>query len=143
MNVKIKGIENGQFVSDWKQSSDWNLVAGEKRIDTPTPLFFVSVASKRVSLAVSLLFATLAERFICVAVKGFTWAVCWRESNALRYGDVAGVWTIVCMFEGWKVWRLAGSEQQKGMKARLEWETGGRGWGSGYTGEDSTGVARG
>jgi hypothetical protein len=38
----------------------------------PHALFFVSVASKRVSFAVSLLFATLAGRFICVAVKGFT-----------------------------------------------------------------------
>jgi hypothetical protein len=34
------------------------------------PLFFVSVASKRVSPAVSLLFATLAGRSISVAGKG-------------------------------------------------------------------------
>ncbi len=33
------------------------------------PPFFVSVASKGISLAVSLLFATLAKRFISVASK--------------------------------------------------------------------------
>jgi hypothetical protein len=33
-------------------------------------VFFVSVVSKGVSLAISLLFATLAGRFISVAVKG-------------------------------------------------------------------------
>ena len=43
-------------------------MAGEKRIDPP--LFFVSVASKGVSFAVSLLFAALAGRFISVAAKG-------------------------------------------------------------------------
>jgi len=37
------------------------------------PLFFVSVASKRLSHAVSLLFATLAGRSISVANKGLTW----------------------------------------------------------------------
>jgi hypothetical protein len=36
----------------------------------PTPLFFVSVASKGFSHGVSLLFATLAGRFISVAAKG-------------------------------------------------------------------------
>src|SRR5260370_27381912 len=36
----------------------------------PTPVFFVSVASKGFSQTVSLLFATLAGRFISVAVKG-------------------------------------------------------------------------
>ena len=36
----------------------------------PSPLFFVSVASKGVGRALSLLFATLAERDISVAVKG-------------------------------------------------------------------------
>jgi hypothetical protein len=46
---------------------------GEKRIYTPTPMFFVSVASKGVSFSVSLLFATLAKRSICVAVKELMW----------------------------------------------------------------------
>jgi hypothetical protein len=36
----------------------------------PTPLFFVSVASKGFSFSVSLLFATLAEGSISVAAKG-------------------------------------------------------------------------
>ena len=40
-----------------------------------TPLFFVSVASKGVSLAVSLLFATLAGISISVAAKGVRGAV--------------------------------------------------------------------
>ena len=35
----------------------------------PTPVFFVSVASKGVRYAVSLLFATFAEGFISVAAK--------------------------------------------------------------------------
>ena len=39
---------------------------------TPLPVFFVSVASKGVSLAVSLLFATLARESISVAAKGLT-----------------------------------------------------------------------
>jgi hypothetical protein len=48
---------------------------------TPTPLFFVSVASKGVSFAVSLLFATLAGRAISVAAKGLMGTTCRRESN--------------------------------------------------------------
>jgi hypothetical protein len=39
---------------------------------TPTPRFFVSVASKGLSHTVSPLFATLAGRSISVAAKGFT-----------------------------------------------------------------------
>jgi hypothetical protein len=35
------------------------------------PLFFVSVAAKGFSFGVSLLFATLVKRSICVAAKGF------------------------------------------------------------------------
>jgi|HubBroStandDraft_3_1064219.scaffolds.fasta_scaffold978339_1 hypothetical protein len=46
-----------------------------------TPLFFVSVASKGVSLAVSLLFATLAGKSISVADKGLTRADWGREVN--------------------------------------------------------------
>jgi hypothetical protein len=40
------------------------------RAEQPHPLFFISVASKRVSFFVSLLFATLAGRSISVAAKG-------------------------------------------------------------------------
>jgi hypothetical protein len=52
------------------------------------PLFLVSVAAKRLSPAVSLLFATLAGKFISVAAKGVTLrssgrvgAGCSQESN--------------------------------------------------------------
>jgi hypothetical protein len=38
----------------------------------PPPPVFLSVASKELSVAVSLLFATLAGRSISVAVKGLT-----------------------------------------------------------------------
>jgi hypothetical protein len=48
------------------------------------PLFFVSVASKGLSLGISLLFATLAGRSVSVADKGVMGAECWRESN--RFG---------------------------------------------------------
>ena len=61
--------------------------------NTPHPLFFVSVASKGVSPAVSLLFATLAWRSISVAAKGLTGAPCWRESNVRgwqRFGGERG-----------------------------------------------------
>jgi hypothetical protein len=42
----------------------------EVRPGRSTPLFFVSVASKGLNQTVSLLFATLAGRFISVAAKG-------------------------------------------------------------------------
>jgi len=57
----------------------------------PIPLFFVSVASKGFSLAVSLLFATLARRFISVAAKGLTETDCWRESNWVGWRGSEGV----------------------------------------------------
>jgi len=60
-------------------------------IDAPTPVFFVSVASKGVSFAVSLLFATLAERSISVAAKGLAGARCWRESNGRGWEEFEGV----------------------------------------------------
>src|SRR5260370_19565426 len=49
----------------------------------PTPVFFVSVASKGLSQAVSLLFATLARRPISVASKGLKARVgsCIREGK--------------------------------------------------------------
>jgi hypothetical protein len=51
------------------------------------PRFFVSVASKGLSQAVSLLFATLAGRPISVASKGFMGVMCKRDSNGLGWGD--------------------------------------------------------
>lgn len=53
--------------------------------EAPHPLFFVSVTSKGFSLAVSLLFSTLAGRFISVAAKGLMRTECWRESNGLGW----------------------------------------------------------
>jgi len=53
--------------------------------NTPTPPFFVSVASKGFSSAVSLLFATLARRSISVVAKGLMEAKCWRGSNDLGW----------------------------------------------------------
>jgi hypothetical protein len=55
------------------------------------PLFFVSVAFKGVSFGVSLLFTTLAERFVSVAAKGVRGADCWRESNWVEWEDIEGV----------------------------------------------------
>ena len=56
-----------------------------------TPMFFVSVASKGFSFAVSLLFATLARRSISVAAKGLTGTKCWRERNGLGWEDFGGI----------------------------------------------------
>jgi hypothetical protein len=63
----------------------------EPRGGVPTPLFFVSVAFKGVSFAVSLLFASLAGSFISVAAKGLMGARCWRESNGHGWDDFEGV----------------------------------------------------
>ena len=54
-------------------------------------MFFVSVASKGFSRAVSLLFATLAGRSISVADKGLMPTDCWRESNGLGWEEFGGV----------------------------------------------------
>ncbi len=59
--------------------------------NTPTPLFFVSVAAKGFSSAVSLLSATLARSSISVAAKGLMEAFCWRESNGLGCENSGGV----------------------------------------------------
>jgi len=47
---------------------------------SPPPMFFLSVAIKGLCLAVSLLFATLAERYINVAAKGVKAIAC-RDSE--------------------------------------------------------------
>jgi hypothetical protein len=67
--------------SCWKAGifEGWNVETA------PPPLFFVSVASKGVGFAASLLFATLAGRFIRVAAKGLMGTRCWRESNGLGW----------------------------------------------------------
>jgi hypothetical protein len=48
----------------------------DSRLVPPTPLYFVSVAAKGFSPAVSLLFATLAGECISVAFKGVRGAGC-------------------------------------------------------------------
>ena len=63
----------------------------------PTPLFFVSVAAKGLSSAVSLLFATLAGRSISVAAKGLMRTKCWRESNWVGAEDSEGISFIGCV----------------------------------------------
>src|SRR5712664_4137840 len=56
-------------------------------ITRPSPLFFVSVASKGLSPAVSLLFATLAGKSISVAGKGLTGVDFWRKSSCVGWKD--------------------------------------------------------
>src|SRR6266403_4376926 len=56
-------------------------------ITPPTPLFFVSVASKGLRSAVSLLFATLAGGSISVAAKGFKGVDRWREGSCVGWKD--------------------------------------------------------
>src|SRR5260370_26078581 len=84
-SVKRKGIDRrrvGLRPSTFRRSSLRTL---------PTPYFFVSVASKGLSQAVSLLFATLAGKSISVAAKGLMEADCWREGNWVAWEDFEGV----------------------------------------------------
>jgi hypothetical protein len=60
------------------------------------PTFVVRVASKGLRQAVSLLFATLAGRFINVAAKGLMGKKCWRESMGLGREDFVGVRRTTC-----------------------------------------------
>jgi len=61
------------------------------KTEFPPPLFFVSVASKGVSLGVSLLFAILAGRSISAAAKGLTGTRCWQKSNGMGWSNLEGV----------------------------------------------------
>ena len=54
-------------------------------------MFFVNVAAKGVSHAVSLLFATLGGKSISVAAKGLMEADCWRKGNWVGWEDFEGV----------------------------------------------------
>jgi len=63
---------------------------GGKAALPPTAVFFVSVASKGVSHAVSLLFATLAGKSISVAVKGLTQASCSGAGEFAGRNDFEG-----------------------------------------------------
>src|SRR6266850_5564931 len=59
--------------------------------NTPTPFFFVSVASKRLRFPVSSLFSTLTGEFTSVECKGLTGATCLQESNWVGPDDFGGV----------------------------------------------------
>ena len=73
------------------------------------PGFFVSVASKGFSLLVSLLFATLAGRFISVAAKGLKAIV---ERN--RDGVGVGQWTVVSgEKDGRREWEFGASPRKE------------------------------
>ena len=91
-----RGIRNTRFRkcgNSWTYGRIFGSVAAkglrEKRTEErtalglkeDTPVFFVSVASKRVSTAVSLLFATVTGKFISVAAKGLMRTKRWRESD--------------------------------------------------------------
>jgi len=75
----------------WVNPSRTALRASRNGGGAPTPVFFVSVASKGVSPAVSLLFATLAGQCISVAAKGLTQASGRRESNFVSRDEFEGV----------------------------------------------------
>ena len=70
-----------RLVTRLKRLQGWE--SERRRAEFPTPLFFVSVASKRFSSAVSLLFATLAGKTINVASKELTRTKCWRKGNCV------------------------------------------------------------
>jgi hypothetical protein len=86
-----------------------------KRWECPSPLFFVSVASKGVRISVRPLFAALAGSSISVAAEGLTG---WAAAKRIRVwdGKISSVW------EGPTDWRR---------------------WRSRYTGKDSMGVTTG
>ena len=83
-----EGIGTNVEAAESAEFTETEVVAG---MTAPTPLFFVSVASKGFSWTVSLLFATLAGRRTSVAAKGLAHAKCWRESNRLEWEDPGGV----------------------------------------------------
>jgi hypothetical protein len=64
--------------------------SADRTVGVP-PTFFVNIASKKVSSAVSLLFAILAGRSISVAAKGLMQANGWREDSLVRSRDFEGV----------------------------------------------------
>jgi hypothetical protein len=107
--------QNDTSVGDWPDRRNVEVRKVEPRGGVPTPLFFVSVAFKGVSFAVSLLFASLAGSFISVAAKGLMGAWCWRESTPLGWGDLKGPGT---SFWCWQAGRLEGCEEQNETEAR-------------------------
>ncbi len=82
-NLKTKEFSQSGVLAEW--------VVYHLGPLSPSPLFFVSVAYKGLSQAVSLLFATLAGISISVAAKVLMGAKCWRESSGLGWEDFEGV----------------------------------------------------
>jgi hypothetical protein len=70
--------------------ADWK-VCKLQGCDRTNPRFFVTIASKGVNSAVSLLFAIFVRELVSVAVKGLKAASCWREGNALGWDDFGRV----------------------------------------------------
>src|SRR6266850_2945372 len=64
---------------------------GRLTITPPSPLFFVSVESKRLRFSVSSLFSALTREFTSVESKGLTGAGCLQESNWVGPDDFGGV----------------------------------------------------
>jgi hypothetical protein len=62
-----------------------------RKRDTPSPLFFVSVASKELRSSASLLESTLMGILVGVASKGFTGRLCLQKSNWLGPDGFEGV----------------------------------------------------
>jgi hypothetical protein len=83
------------------QAGDWRRVTEENKERHP-PLFFVSVASKGLRTAVSLLFAILAGISISVAVKG----VSSGERLKVRTSECPNVELPMETGEGWQEWWL-------------------------------------
>jgi hypothetical protein len=92
----------------WVNPSRTALRASRNGSAPPSPLFFVSVASKGVSPAVSLLFATLAGGSISVAARELTQANCWRGGNFVRPNDSEGVRRTT-----WRAGRVGGVKFKK------------------------------
>jgi hypothetical protein len=83
--VRVECSSKGGTLEEW--------VVNHYRDSSPdsSPGFFVCVASKGVSLAVSLLFATLTAESTSVAAKEVRRESCWPESNFARPNDSEGV----------------------------------------------------
>src|SRR5712692_6877215 len=89
--VSLIGNEEGSLAPDGRsgQTPFFRCLVNHNTL--PHPLFFVSVASKGLSHAVSLLFATLAWGSISVAAKGLTGADCGRERSREGWEEFGGV----------------------------------------------------
>ena len=93
--MRIKELERGSLhVGMFKR---WNVrraptpSRSERAKEAAPPRFFVSVASTRLAVGVSRLFAAVARESASVASKGFIEADCGQEGNWVRADDFEGV----------------------------------------------------